>query len=139
MQFEGDAQMHLSISICNRLFYKQTSQNMRIMRSMKSSWQAVSPIHYNIGSGGIASCIGSQVKIRPLELLSLTFATHGDLILPDILGVLINETGDLSSNVTGGNGVGTSKPDPFHSERFACSLASHALHIIPEDTTYKDE
>lgn len=115
------------ISICSRLFYKQNSPKYAIMRSIKPSWQGVPPIHHNISPGSIASSIRGQVKISPLELLGLTFPTHGNLILPDIFGILINEAGDLRGNVTGGNGVGTGKPDPFHSERFAWFVSSHAL------------
>lgn len=45
---------------------------------------------------------------------------HGDLALPNVLGLLRNEVGDLGGHVAGGDAVCAGELDPLDSERAAC-------------------
>jgi hypothetical protein len=74
----------------------------------------VATVNDEIGSGGVGRGIRGQIKVGTLQLMGLTFTTHGDFVPPDILDVLRNEAGDLGSNVTRGDSVGTSEADPFN-------------------------
>lgn len=85
---------------------------------------AVSSVNNEISSCGIGGRIRRQVKIGALELLRLTLPTHGDLIAPEVLGLLRHKVGDLRRDVTGGNGVGPGKLDPLDGERLACMAVS---------------
>lgn len=59
--------------------------------------------------------------------MGLALTAHGDLVAPDILGILGHKAGDLSCNVTGGYGVGASVADPFDRKRLALEGVSKVI------------
>lgn len=66
--------------------------------------------------------------------MGLALTTHGNLVTPDIFGVLGHKVGDLSRNVTGGYGVGASVADPFDRKRLAWEGVSRVIkRIVPNN------
>lgn len=51
--------------------------------------------------------------------MGLALTTHGDLVLPDVLGLLGHKVGDLGGHVARRDGVGTGKPHPLNGQRLA--------------------
>jgi hypothetical protein len=80
-------------------------------------WGTVATVDDDIGSSSVAGRIASKVQESTLEFFGHTFAAHGNLGLPEIVSLFGNEVGDLGSNVSGGNGVGTSELGPLNGER----------------------
>lgn len=78
---------------------------------------AVATVDDDIGSSSVAGGIASKVQESTLKFFGHTLAAHRDLRLPEIVGLLGNEVGDLGGNVSRGNGVGTSKLGPLNGER----------------------
>lgn len=78
--------------------------------------EAVTAIDDDVGTGGVRGGIGGQVQEGTLELVGLALTTHGDLALPDVLGLLGNEVGDLGGHVTRRDGVGTGEGNPLDGE-----------------------
>jgi len=57
---------------------------------------------------------------------------HGDLVLPDVLGLLRDEIGDFGSHVARGDGVGTGELNPLDGQRTNCSTNQYnaSIHTI---------
>lgn len=51
-------------------------------------WGAVATINNQVGAGSIGGRIRGQVQISTLQLVRLSFTTHGNLVPPDVLGLL---------------------------------------------------
>lgn len=77
----------------------------------------IATVDNDVGSSGVAGSIAGKIQESTLELFGHTLAAHRDLGLPEIVGLLGNEVGDLGGNVSGRNGVGTSELGPLNGER----------------------
>ena len=51
--------------------------------------------------------------------MGFTLTAHGNLVLPDVLGLLGDEVGDLGGHVAGRDGVAAGVLDPFNCEGVA--------------------
>lgn len=91
---------------------------------------AVATVDNEIGAGSVGGSIGGKVEVGTLQLVGLALTAHGDLVAPDILGILGHKAGDLGRNVTGGYGVGTSVADPFDRERLAWEGVSRVIKLM---------
>ncbi len=77
---------------------------------------AVSAVHQDVSAGGIRGRIAGEVDIGTLQLLGLGIAAHGDHRLPEILGLLVDEVGETSVDVAGGDAVDAGKVSPLVGE-----------------------
>lgn len=80
----------------------------------------VATVNDDVRTGGVAGGVRGKVKVCTLQLVSLALTAHGDLVTPDVLGVFRNKVGDLGSNVSGRDGVGTGEAYPLDGEGLAC-------------------
>lgn len=79
-------------------------------------WGAVATVNNKVGSCRVTGCIRCQVEICTFQLLGTAFATPGDLVAPDILGLLRNKVGYFSCDIPRRGGVGAAKIEPFDCE-----------------------
>lgn len=79
----------------------------------------VATVDEDVGAGGVGRSVRGKVQESTLELRGLTLAAHGDLALPDVLGLLRDEVGDLGVDVAGRDGVGARVLDPLDGQRAA--------------------
>lgn len=91
---------------------------------------AVATVDDEIGPGSVGGSIGGKVEVGTLQLVGLALTAHGDLVAPDILGILGHKAGDLSGNVTGGYSVGASVADPFDRKRLAWEGVSRVIKLM---------
>lgn len=78
---------------------------------------SVSAINDNISSGRVCASIANQIHVGSLQLLCITRAAHGHHRVPQFLRLLVDEVGQTSADVTGGDGVDAGKVAPFVGER----------------------
>lgn len=122
-----------------RKWKTRSSQNNNNI-SMHFSWGAVAAINNQVRTGSVGGRIRGQVQVSTLQLVSLTLATHGDLVPPDVLGLLWHKVGNFRSNVTGGDCVGAGESDPFNGERLACIIVSGEVSEVSfSRKTYRGE
>jgi hypothetical protein len=79
----------------------------------------IATVNDEVGSGGIGRGIRGQIEVGTLQLVGLTFTTHGNFVTPDVFGIFGNKIGDFGSDVTGRDSVGTSEANPFNGKGFA--------------------
>lgn len=95
---------------------------------------AVTTVDDEISAGSVGGSIGGEIEIGTLQLMGLALTAHGDLVAPDVLGILGHKVGDLSCDVTGRYGVGASVADPFDRKRLAWEGVSRVME--PMDPSY---
>lgn len=78
---------------------------------------AVTAVNDQIVTSHVGAGVRNQVNVGTLKLLSLTVAAHGNHRVPQILDLLIDEVGETSVDVSGGDAVNTSKVAPLVGER----------------------
>lgn len=81
--------------------------------------RTITPINHNIRSRGITRRIRREIQISALQLVSLALAPHGNLAVPDPLGLWRDEIADLGGHITWRDAVGTGEANPFYGKRFA--------------------
>jgi hypothetical protein len=88
---------------------------------------AVATVDNEISPSSVGGSIRGEIEIGTLQLMGLALTTHGDLVAPDVLGILGHEVGNLSCDVTGGYGVGASVADPFDRKGLAWEGVNSAM------------
>lgn len=79
----------------------------------------VTTVDNNIGTGGVAGRIRGKVEEGTLQLVGQTLTAHGNIVAPDVLGLLRHKVGDLGGDVAGRDGVGTGIANPLDRKGFA--------------------
>ena len=106
-----------SSSLDQKTFYpKLRFSKINTAASAGALREAVATVDNDVGTGGVGSGVGGKVQESTLELVGLTLTAHGDLALPDVLGLLGDEVGDLGGHVAGRDGVGAGELDPLNGE-----------------------
>lgn len=112
---------------CNSLNGKDTLNSKIKSTSSHRLWGAVATVNNQVRAGGVGGRVRGQVQVSTLQLVSLALATHGDLVPPDVLGLLRHKVGNFRSNITGRDSVGAGEPDPFNGQGLACVIISYNI------------
>jgi hypothetical protein len=91
---------------------------------------SVATVDDDVGTSAVGAGIGGQVHVGTLELSSLSVTAHGDHAVPEILSLLVNEVGETSIDVAGGDGVDTSKVAPLVGQRLGEMDAASLCNVV---------
>ncbi len=83
----------------------------------------VATIHDDICASSVAGRIASKIEVGALQFRSFTLSAHGNLVLPDILGLLRDKVADLRGHVARRNAVSPRKLHPL--DRQALAQVNH--------------
>lgn len=79
----------------------------------------ITTIHDDVCPCRVASRITREIEIGALQFLSHTLPTHGNLIQPDILGLLGSKVTDLSGHIARRHGIDPGKLHPLDRQALA--------------------
>jgi hypothetical protein len=78
----------------------------------------ITTINDDIAASSVRARVASEVDIGALQLFGVGVTAHGDHGLPQVLDLLVNEIGETSVNVAGGDAVDAGKVSPLVGQRF---------------------
>lgn len=104
-----------------------SSTSLRHLRHLSAS---VSTVNDKVRASGVSASIRQEVDIRSLELLGIAVAAHGNHAPPELLGLGVDEVGQASVDVAGGDAVDAGKVAPLVGERLRHVDAAGLGHVV---------
>lgn len=77
----------------------------------------VSTVDDQIRTGGVGACVADQVHVRALELVGQAVAAHGDHVVPQGLGLLVDKVAQAGVDVARRDAVDARKVAPLVGQR----------------------